>query len=607
MKTRRCRRDYQDCPDPAPFDYTLMSHLYVHNDGSDVIDFGGFATHMESRRQVETFLGNKSFAALPGGSRPDARRTRRGQNAVSNTSVAGNTYIHLQVDEDDGHQQRPQQPVAPLKHTSQLANVGDASERIWLFLQVDEDTAPFARHFANSAALFDYLARRNLKLPSAKSWGGRTGRCGARRGSELPLTRWIDIQTGALDSDAAQTRLRELLSKFPLHSSTIEDCLFMSAVDRVETEFLSLDKENEGYLFFTLACTPLDAEAEDAGADGGGNAILTDPFGNDATGASPVDDNAPLFNNNSKKALRRGATLNENKTVMSLRFEAVGKGMPRSSVPEPVPVAVIAFTEYIITIHEQPFAELDDVLRMIQLYCFRKETDNNTLSIHGNIDKQRFTTSFVFTTLFQVAVGHHIDSVTLARSVDELGDVVFEVKKNKKDRDKVVRRITDLRRCFGECGADVTRRANIIAALLQPGYLSFQLLQPPFIRGQLENTLSHLRYVQQELSECRDTVAVSNWYHNVTLQWDLLRKGNKALRSVLLLTEVTNIIYPVLIFQTLYAMNVRVPFDSEGDPPSESYIPFIVFAIAIVVYMLGCGRAILRVFRRKSFETQLLA
>ena len=59
----------------------------------------------------------------------------------------------------------------------------------------------------------------------------------------------------------------------------------------------------------------------------------------------------------------------EAKSVMQMRFEAVRDGLPRRSVPDPVPVAVIVFADWVITIHDKPFAEMDDLFRIIKFRC----------------------------------------------------------------------------------------------------------------------------------------------------------------------------------------------------------------------------------------------
>ena len=87
----------------------------------------------------------------------------------------------------------------------------------------------------------------------------------------------------------------------------------------------------------------------------------------------------------------------------------------------------------------------------------------------------------------------------------------------------------------------------------------------------------------------------------------LLRRGNRALRMVLLLTEMANIMYPIVTLQTLYAMNVRLPFEANGDPPNNSLVPFFVLAGVFLAYSTLTLRAVRSLMKRKSFQTQLLA
>lgn len=292
------------------------------------------------------------------------------------------------------------------------------------------------------------------------------------------------------------------------------------------------------------------------------------------------------------------------KSVMEMRFNAVRNNISRRAVPDPVPVAMIAFPGWVITIHEKPFAEMDDLFRMLQVYCSKAERDFASMSWSLNVmTNQRFTTALFVVSLLRIAVGHNIDSVALAEAVDELGEVVFDVPVTHKEQEEVIRRITDIRRCFGECGTDVSRREHIIDTLLDTELENNFLIRDPVLKEVLEALQSHLRHAQHELADHRDTVAVSHWYHNVAVQRTILLRGNSDLRMILLLTEMCNIMYPVMLLQTLYSINVVVPFDSAE---STSLAPFLVTAGIFCFYLFWFGRAVLQVFRRKVFNSQFV-
>ncbi|KAL7694881.1 hypothetical protein N2W54_006346 [Lotmaria passim] len=667
MKARRHHAALGEVVDPSPFDYTLLSHLYVHSDGTDVIDFGGFAPGKESRVRINSFLKNRSFA-------PDAF------HAV--TPETRGSYLHLRVNDyerdDDStcpNDASTHTPFPPSSTPSSLRNVAsaayahaqtdasnlvrieDSTEHWWLMSQRDESSAPFARQFRHAEDLARYLESHNTHLPTgelsdnaddeAENGGkgsrekehaaaaterARQSRGGALPaaavaeeksasvvGPSLPLAKWLDVQIDCSQPNSAE-RVAGLLDLLPISQETKDSCLYLSMVDSVDVSSAATGEASDatsGYVFLNLMCTPVVDMQEETSASGAGDSVKKRGFlsqlGGDGHTAGKSGQEKKKNKVGSKKrparVSARGAYATT-RSVMEMHFEAVRVGAPRSSVPEAVPVGVIVFADWMFTIHSKPFAEMDDLLRMVQLHCAPPELMSarpcSSVLLAPSM-RRRFTTPFVLSMFLQIAVGHHLDSTTLAQVVDELGDDVFAVKEKQQDQDEVVKRITAVRRCFGECGADTARREVLFATLLQPIFAEQFFVADLTTRRELENAQAHLWQFQREISDCRDTVAVSNWYHNVAIQWVLLRRGNRALRMVLLLTEMANIMYPIVTLQTLYAMNVRLPFEANGDPPNNSLVPFFVLAGVFLAYSTLTLRAVRSLMKRKSFQTQLLA
>lgn len=631
MKTRRKHAPFGETVNPSAFDYTLLNHLYIHDDGNDVIDFGGFTSKLESTHEVQNLLKNRSFMGASVAA-----------VTAASAAAAGPALLHLQGVDAAAMADDVVGPAKARREASRLVSVEDTDTHIWLVTQSSEGRTPYARLFTSVDALLSYARKGGMEMPvhglkrrlnvRPRSVPANLSAQGEvpfpipqsrREQGPLPITRWIDIQAVPGDPNAS-AMLHQLLHCFPLDEATIDNCLYLTPQDVVDTTHLS--SRTASYAFFVIACTPL--QSLDSSAEGQGTAASQHHLSarqrlghrfrrrqGDA-GEAEFREGAPReaewCGDEGGSAVPPAGMKSNSKSVMEMRFEAVRRELPRSAVPDPVPVAIVAFADWVITIHEKPFAEMDDLLRIIQVRCGTGPSGATTAGAGGvsaaaSPPPQRFTSAFVFTNLLQISIGHHLDSVALAQAVDELGDTVFDVKRSEKEQDHVLQRITAVRRCFGECGADVTRREHIVAALLQPNLAHNFLLRDAGTREQLLDAQAHMRYVQHELSDCRDTVAVSNWYHNVALQWMLLRRGNRALRQLLQLTEMANIMYPVLTIQTLYAMNVPVPFDSEGDPPSKSVVPFYVLSFVIVVYALLCSRAVYRMFKRTPFKTKLLA
>lgn len=609
MRFRRRHATVDEVVDPSPFDYTLLSHLYVHADGTDVIDMAGLQPNRANRNRVASFLKNRSFA--PG--------------KVPKAPEETGSYLHLQVPEDDGalhvtsFAAVPGEPHEKARHrVSNLVRIEDEQDHIWLMAQTNEEIAPYARLFSTPSQLLSYLKDHHLSLPTATISPSEINNTslpinrpventGHSNKPLLPLAKWVDIQVRS-DGPASSQLLTELLNLLPIAQETKDNCLFLSPFDAIETDYVdNTDDPSCSYLFVNLMCTPVVVPPSDPQSTLSAHSNFFSPMHSSppvhASFLHPKGGRAPT-------TAPHRCDYCKTKSVMEMRFEAVRNGISRSSVPEPVPVAVILFSDWVFTIHSKPFAEMDDLLRMLMLHCGPQSV--NPEKLHSNMllapsMRRRFTTPLILDIFLQIAVGHHLDSVTLSQAVDELGDYVFDVKEEHRDQDKVLERITAVRLCFGECSTDVARREVIFATLLQPSFSDLFLFSDATIRVEFENAQAHLWNLQKEITDCRETVALSNWYHNVALQWKMLRRGNRALRMVLLLTEVTNIMYPIIMVQTLYAMNVRVPFEAEGDPPNNSLAPFFVLAAVFILFGMLSIRVVRQIMIRKPFQTRLLA
>ncbi|KEG14987.1 hypothetical protein DQ04_00231130 [Trypanosoma grayi] len=430
-----------------------------------------------------------------------------------------------------------------------FAQVEDAAQHVWFISQRYGGATPFARNFISASQFLQYAAHHELEFPSAgQSTTAATVVAEAEAAAAAPCgaAKWLDIQTTNKDLIA------DILARFPVAQDTIDHCRYIDGMDRL------IAYSGLGYFFFNLACTPSLPDADTRGRY-------------------------------------------QTKSVMQSRVEAAMADQPRSSTAAAVPVAVIVFPDWIITVHEKPFHELGDLLKFLHINC----CDHGSSTAEQR-PMQVMTSPFIFSSLFQIVVGHQLDIVSLTLTLDRMSDDIFKVEKEQARRDEVIQRITNVRRCFGECAAELMRREHIVSVLLQPHMMDSFLTREKVVCRQLESARAHLLRLSDEVNDCRDTVAVTNWYHNVTRTWNLLVRGNKALRQTVLLTELTNILYPVITIQTLYAMNVPVPFDSEGDPPVENMKAFFAMAAFLAVYMLLCSRTLYKLFNRRRWSTKLL-
>ncbi|RNF08903.1 hypothetical protein TraAM80_02448 [Trypanosoma rangeli] len=422
-----------------------------------------------------------------------------------------------------------------------FVNLEDAAQHVWFLSQRSEGSMPFALNFTTSDQFLQYAKSHSLFSTAPR---GSVEKAAA---GPPKAAKWLDIQT------TNETLLMELLSRFPLSEDTIDRCCYLDGMD------CHLAHSTLGYFFFNLLCTPVTTEDE-------------------------------------------GYRLRQKKSVMQLSLESVMRDESHSSIAAAVPVAVIVFPEWIITVHEKPFHELGDLLKFLYINCGDHGSGTTTRR-----RRQVMTSPFIFASLFQITVGHQLDTASLITSLDRMGDYVFKVENDPKVKEEVLQRITDARRVFAECAAELTRREHIVSILLQPHMANSFLTQEKTVCHLLESSRAHLLRLGDEIADARDTLSVTNWYHNTARTWKILRGGNRATRQMLLLLEITNILYPVLAAQLLYTMNVPVPFQGDQGESMENTRAFFVVLAFILLYTLLCGRAVYALFHKKRWKTRLLA
>ncbi|EAN77969.1 uncharacterized protein TEOVI_000319000 [Trypanosoma equiperdum] len=468
---------------------------------------------------------------------------RRGSGACRDAPLGPSSYLHMR---------EPFSYIAEgsiSENTSDaggsFARVEDAMQHVWFISQRDGISTPFALNFSTSAQFLRYAERESLQFP--------TLRCGSSTMASEPIAahegpaKWLDIQT------KNKTLVTDILSHFPVSADTVEHCCYPDDMDRV------IAHSTLGYFFFNLMCTPI-------------------ALGEVARGRHQV------------------------KSVIQQRLEAAMSAGPRSSTPSAVAVSVIVFFDWVVTVHEEPFHEFDDLLRFILINCGNRAPASNNRRL-----MQVMTAPFIFASFFQIVVGHLLDSESLTMIVDEVSDLVFLSKSTEGHNEEVVQRITNARRCFAEYAAELTRREYIASVLLHSHMMDSFLTKDKVCRTQIESAQAYLYRMSDEVGDCRDTVALTNWYQNVKDTWHHLQYGNKALRQTVLFTELINIMYPLITLQTLFSLNVRIPFAYYEDQMEKDLKPFFIMMGIVLFFLLLCGRAMYALWHKKHWSTRLLA
>nr|CCC93703.1 unnamed protein product [Trypanosoma congolense IL3000] len=425
-----------------------------------------------------------------------------------------------------------------------FARVDDEAQHIWLISKRNGETAPSALKFSTAGDFLLYTEKNSLSLPKAPR-GSPTASNDPVSVSDVPA-KWLDIQT------VNRSVITDILSHFPISTDTVDHCCYPDDVDRIVAHSAL------GYFYFNLMCTPITANCN-----------------------------------------RRSI---QPKSVIQHRLEAVMSDLPMPSFPASVAVSVILFPDWIVTVHEKPFHELDDLLRFILINCA-----NISPIAHNQRVMQVMTAPFIFASLFQIVVGHLLDSESLTTMADRIGDLVFLSKHDQGGNEEVVQRITNVRRCFTEYAAELTRREYIVNLLLQTHMMDSFLTRDEVVFKQLESAQGYLQRMSDEVGDCRDTVALTNWYQNVNNMWQLLQYGNKALRQTILFTELINIMYPIITFQTVFSLNVPVPFGYYEESGAGSLNAFFVIMGIVLFFMLLCGRAMYALWHKRRWSTRLLA
>ena len=392
----------------------------------------------------------------------------------------------------------------------------------------------------------------NSSSKSTHESSGSSSESGASSSSDddddtLTQAFWLDVQT----SDASQ--LQKVLRLFPVHQLTVDRILdkasgAMSELDNIEV-FASLN-----YIFAALSCKPL---ASAVGED--------------------VSDSAAFCDK-----------------------ESSGE----------VCVSIIAFEDWIVTIHPAPFVGLAELLQRIQAHF------NNTKRLSmlqacaldssqvNGLQTSLMSPAWVLSTLADFVVESFLpDPTKVLSEVDSVDEMVLLIAPDShNDQADLLKRIALLRRRISSQRAYLFRKEQLVQQLLMPSMRSTFVTRNASIAERYKHTLAQIGHVAERLDAARDILnqANSNFVSGVSMS--MSQASTRMNLKMQLLSQVATICLPLNLVAGIFGMNVDIPY-AQADGYTD-LTAFYVIVGCMGLWLLLMSPPLVRTFikmRREKF------
>ena len=260
---------------------------------------------------------------------------------------------------------------------------------------------------------------------------------------------------------------------------------------------------------------------------------------------------------------------------------------------EPVIVSVVAFEDWIVTVHKLPFCGMFEVIRRIQ----------NVFNLRGNLKKRSahlrssasvrpssfdvglMSTGWVMSTLVDFVVEAFLpDPISLLNEVDTVDELVLCFASSQGNQSDLLRRVALLRKKISTLRHQLFEKEKFLQQLLSPAMRSIFVSKNHRNAEQYKHTLGQIEHVGGRLDSARDVLsqANSNFVSGVSMQ--LATTSNQMNGKMQLLSFVTTLCLPLNIITGAFGMNVRVPFQvSERE---DSIVAFLVIVGMLLFLVL---------------------
>lgn len=382
---------------------------------------------------------------------------------------------------------------------------------------------------------------------------------------------WIDVQR------PTRREAKELLSLLPVHALTRRGILAGHATDRLE--FFP----SHGYTTATLTAdeaAPLPSGFGGAEEDGAGAGAHAAAAGGTVIAVSSSSSSSSTSSSSSFSFFSRSST------VPSVCEPGVRS---KQELLPPVSIFVIAFDSVVVTISSDRYAGEAAVARCaVQL----------SASLRASPGLGRQAASFVFSALLSALVAEMQGRLTgLLIEVDQLDELVLQVAPSRGDVKDMLTRMRQLRQRVAAMHVNFLYKERMVKQLLLPLMRHGSSLSSDAHAGVVyQRTLMTTRTAVRKLRKARDTINLSNMSMVSGVAARLSRHCHWMDYLNHVQGQIALVVMPVNVIPGLWAMNVRVPWET-----TTSFAPFIGITIVTVALLLvGVAVPVLRLFTYHS-------
>ena len=209
-------------------------------------------------------------------------------------------------------------------------------------------------------------------------------------------------------------------------------------------------------------------------------------------------------------------------------------------------IHVVAFRDWVITIHDRPFASMVHFVRQLQHFT----TPHHALSWHLS---SGWLLCALITNTIECVLPQYM------RFVAKLNETCAKAAQGPAGDEGAFSQLQALFTDVDICRAVVLRRQTLLgqctSSVFRRSFLCTESLTPKYFRA-----ATHLNQVADLLELGHDTVLYTNTNFSRAIALNMARVSNRINAKMKFISEVTAIFYPMLLVPNLYGMNITVPY-----------------------------------------------
>ena len=281
---------------------------------------------------------------------------------------------------------------------------------------------------------------------------------------------------------------------------------------------------------------------------------------------------------------------------------------PSAAASRHVPISAVAFRDWIVTLHAEPFAGLAEVFKRLQSHFNRRQmkrladqrsTMQPPIQPPADIRGARalpavpfMSTGFVLATLIEFVLEESLPDPTSALTqVDQVDEMVLIAQQDQED---LLRRMALLRRSISGHRRALYAKEKFIQQLLTPSMRTMFVARERHIHEQYKRTLAHVSQIAEKLDNARDTLSQANTYFVSLLSLQLGDASNRMSKTMTVLNQVAVVCMPLNILVGAFGMNVNVPYFVGKYP--DTLLPFYTLFGMMLLWVGGFVPLIYRTF-----------